>query len=239
MDKDFEEFCVGQMKPVIPITGGKEGILSKNPVTEQINEEYNALDLSMANENDSEEGDPPTPEPDEEMEEVKESVEEKVAFESAEEEDWTTYLESDTKIDDDIKPIIDKLNDKGYETKYSCSGHPSARVKKDVFRDGVYKDKLYSTARIVFAKNYDIGSAPKYWTKKTLNDGELTSLYVVPPTFKIVDGLPKDAFSKWKQKYMESLEKWVDELPKQGEKKEDNTEEVVESVLDDLLIDVM
>ena len=73
--------------------------------------------------------------------------------------------------------------------------------------------------------------------KKELNDGELISLYVEPPTFKILNGLPKDAFTKWKNNYMNSLEKWVNELPKEGEKKEE--EDVVESVLDDLLIDSM
>lgn len=397
MNNEFEEFCIGQMKPVIPITGGKEGILTKNPVSQNIDDEYNALELSpvsISTENETTEGDPPEEEPESDtvqessyiteackniitekdipknislltneelsnmrkivkdignkcvsicvkhkneeigksgkklknnmkvlskekvefiknknsyieqvqyiflnytdrglngsdanaletsiksimreienailkkvkkenkvsivfnsdektasvcisqklktVKEVKESTEEIITFESVEDDNYEIYLESDTKVDDDIKPIIDKLNEKGYETKYSCSGHPSARIKKDVYRDGIYKNKLYSTARIVFAKKYDIGSAPKYWMKKELNDGELISLYVEPPTFKILNGLPKDAFTKWKNNYMNSLEKWVNELPKEGEKKEE--EDVVESVLDDLLIDSM
>ena len=83
-----------------------------------------------------------------------------ISFDESEDSEFMT--ESTEKIDDDIKPIIAKLNEKGYKTKYSCSGHPSARFKKDKFRDGILYDKLYSTARIVFDGTYDI-SAPNHW----------------------------------------------------------------------------
>lgn len=151
-------------------------------------------------------------------------------------------MEATDKIDEDIKPIIDSLNEKGYKTKYSCSGHPSARFKKDRFRDGVLYDKLYTTARIVFDGKYDI-TAPKHWEVKTLNDGKDTALYPKAPSFKIVDGLPKDAFYKWKDRYMNGLESWVEKLPKVGEEKsseneEEKEEDIVESVFTDLYLDV-
>lgn len=162
-----------------------------------------------------------------------ETVEEctKVVFDNNVEEFFS--LESSTEIDEDIKPIIETLNNKGYKTKYSCSGHPSSRIKEDKFRDGVLYNKLYSTARIVFDGRYDI-EAPKYWDLKQLNDEKDTALYVIPPTFKIVDGLPKDIFYKWKDKYMNSLETWANKLPNAGEKKEDD---VMESAVMDIIMD--
>lgn len=160
-----------------------------------------------------------------------------ISFDESEDSEFMT--ESTEKIDDDIKPMIVKLNEKGYKTKYSCSGHPSARFKKDKFRDGILYDKLYSSARIVFDGTYDI-SAPNHWKKKTLNDGKNTAIYVKAPQFKIVDGLPKDAFYKWKDKYMNALEKWVDDLPKAGEKseKDEKEEDITESVYLDLFLDI-
>lgn len=158
-------------------------------------------------------------------------------------EDVEEFYESNNGIDDDILPVVQELNSKGYKVKYSCSGHPSARHKNDKFRDGIYKGKLYSTARIIFDKKYDsIKSAPANWELKTLNNGENTSIYVKPPTFKIVDGLPVDAFNKWKAKYMNSLRSWSKSLPKNGSKEtegKDDIKKVEESVLDHLLIDTL
>lgn len=153
--------------------------------------------------------------------------------------DWDVYLEKDDGIDDDILPIVQKLNSKGYKVKYSCSGHPSSRSKNDVYRDGVYKGNLYSSARVIFDKKYNIGHAPKYWQTKSLKDGNASAIYVEPPTFKIVDGLPTEAFNKWKAKYMASLKSWVDALPQEGTKKKDDTKEVVETVMNELLLDTM
>ena len=102
-----------------------------------------------------------------------------------------------------------------------------------MFRDGVLHKKLYSTARVVFAKDYDFSTAPKHWELKVL-DEDKSAIYVKPPTYKITNGLPVDAFNRWKAKYMNSLRTWVDKLPKQGEKEKDVT---LESVIDDLYID--
>lgn len=171
---------------------------------------------------------------------------------SDEEEPLELFSETSKEIDEDIKDVIDKLNEKGYKTKYSCSGHPSARFKKDVYRDGILNDKLYSTARIVFDGIYEI-TPPKHWKKKTLNDGKDTALYVVAPRFKILDGLPKESFGKWKDRYMNSIRNWVDELPEAGDpsdekgksiddqaeqKEKDAVKEVEESVIYDLFTDI-
>ena len=78
------------------------------------------------------------------------------------------FEEGDKTIDEDIRPIVEKLNSKGYKTVASCSGHPSARAKDDRYRDGVRYKKLYSTARIVFDKIYDFPNIPDGWTKKVM-----------------------------------------------------------------------
>lgn len=166
-------------------------------------------------------------------------------FESVDDDEFFTEA---AKIDEDIKDIIKTLNEKGYETLYSCSGHPSAWSKDDVYRDGVKNDKLYSSARIVFAEAYPFPNIPNGWKKKVMdNDSEKTKvgIYVKAPTFNIVKGLPKDQFYAWKKKYMYHLQKWVDELPKKDElSSSDNAEVAVESasiteVLGDLMISTM
>ena len=54
-----------------------------------------------------------------------------------------------------------------------------------------------------------------------------------------MDGLPKEAFYKWKKKYMNALEKWVSDLPKFGEQNKTDEKEVVESTINDLMIDCL
>lgn len=156
--------------------------------------------------------------------------------ESFDEEEFTEAA----KIDDDIKDIIKTLNDKGYETKYSCSGHPSARLKSDGKRDGIKDKKLYSTARVVFSKAYDLTSIPEGWEEKMFDDGA-TGIYVKGPTFKIINGLPTDQFYKWKQKYMDHLRKWAEDLPEATAAKKVDDSDMTESmneVFQDLLIDL-
>lgn len=156
--------------------------------------------------------------------------------------DSSLFLESGDKadIDEDIKPIIKTLNDKGYKTISSCSGHPSARAKDDRYRDGVRYKKLYSTARIVFDKIYDFPSIPNGWVKKVMEKDNRVGIYVDPPEFKIIDGLPEKNYANWKRRYMRSLEKWANELPNEGETKDVNTSELsLESVMEDLVTDAM
>lgn len=148
--------------------------------------------------------------------------------------------EHNPNIDDDIKPIIKTLNEKGYKTIASCSGHPSARRKDDRFHDGVRYGKLYSSARIVFDKIYDFPNIPDGWQKKVMEKDNRVGIYVTPPTFKIIDGLPEKNYTNWKRRYMRSLETWANDLPKQGEvKKAEDPKLTLESVVDDIIVDTM
>lgn len=170
-----------------------------------------------------------------------------VLYEDSKIEERTDYFTDEeffgeaANIDDDIKDIIKKLNDKGYETLYSCSGHPSARLKSDGKRDGIKDKKLYSTAKVVFAKDYSFPSYPDGWEEKKLDDGNI-GIYVKGPTFRIINGLPVDQFYKWKKKYMSHLEKWVDELPDNDNlrknKKNDMITESMNEMIQDLMIDL-
>ena len=162
-------------------------------------------------------------------------------FSSGENEMFTEGADSEhnPNIDDDIKPIIKMLNEKGYKTIASCSGHPSARRKDDRYRDGIRYGKLYSGARIVFDKDYDLPNVPEGWTKKTMEEDHRIGIYVVTPRFKIIDGLPEKNYTNWKRRYMRSLEKWAKELPKVGEVKETGDKLTLESVLYDISVDAM
>lgn len=114
-------------------------------------------------------------------------------------------------IDSEIKEVIDKLNAKGYKTKYSSAGHTQLRKKSDIDDNGVYYGKLYSDARIMFDSDYEFPKAPKYWVWKTVDDKDY--LDIIPIPYNPKDGTPEEAFSKWKVNYMGTLRTWVDNLP--------------------------
>lgn len=223
------EFSVGNMAPVVQ----PDQILSKTGDYEYVDDVFNALDLGFSKTEESD------------SEDVDDTTESSTVNVDANELD-DTVTES-KKIDDDMLPITKALEAKGYDVKYSCSGHPSARAKNDAKRDGVRYSKLYTTARIVFGKKYDIGSAPKGWVKKSLNtdddkyENDCTALYVKEKIFDIADGTPKNAFYKWKASYMSSLKSWVEKLPAAGDK-EATTESVdvsLDTLLDDMLVDML
>ena len=142
--------------------------------------------------------------------------EEKIAKESA------MYEAAD--MEDEIRPIVEELNRKGYSVKYASPGHKKLRKKEDKEPDGVYYGKLYSDARIMFKDTYSFPPAPEYWHWREV-DG-CSYLDISPITYNSKDGSPNEAFDKWKTNYMNSLRKYVDDLKSNGSaKKEDNTEE--------------
>lgn len=117
-------------------------------------------------------------------------------------------------IDDEIKPVIEELNRKGYKTKYSSAGHTKLRKKEDGGRDGVYYGKLYSDARIMFDDDYDFPKAPKHWVWKSVEGKDY--LDIIPQNYDSKDGTPDEAFAKWKANYMGTLRTWVDNLPEKS-----------------------
>lgn len=120
---------------------------------------------------------------------------------------FDVLYESDRDIDDDIKSILTKLHRKGYVTLYSCSGHNGTRRKEDMYRDGVYKGKLYTTARVTFNKIHNFSNIPNGWYSSE-KDGK-TTLYVKPITYDEKQGSPNEAFAKWKSVYLENLRTWA------------------------------
>lgn len=145
--------------------------------------------------------------------------------------------------DEGMQPILSKLHDKGYKTKYSCTGHKDSG-SKDRNDDGIVNGKLASAARIMFNGDYDFPDPPKHWGFKTVDGKDY--LYVLQYSN---DGKNPDAFDEWKNKYMASLDRWVDSLPnakKENDKvvedtpsedKKDQSNEVKESVDFDTVID--
>ena len=124
------------------------------------------------------------------------------------------YIEEAANIDKEIKPIIKKLNEKGYKTKYSSAGHTQLRKKEDKYRDGIYKGKLYSDARIMFDKDYNFPKAPKHWIWKVVDGKDY--LDIDPKGYYLTKGdTPAEAFNKWKTMYMDTLRTWVENLPDQ------------------------
>jgi hypothetical protein len=151
-----------------------------------------------------------------------ESVEDAV-IESAFNEGYDTELDTNEMgimleardPDEGMQPILSKLHDKGYKTKYSCAGHKDSG-SKDRNDDGIVNGKLTSAARIMFNGDYDFPDPPKHWGFKTVDGKDY--LYVLQFSN---DGKDPKAFDDWKSKYMASLERWVDSLPTAKEGKED------------------
>lgn len=134
-------------------------------------------------------------------------------------------IESDineaANIDAEIKPVIEILNQKGYKTKYSSAGHVHLRKKADEKRDGVYHNKLYSDARIMFDGDFKFPNSPKHWFWKNVDGKDY--LDIEPIYYNPKDGSPDEAFAKWKNRYMETLRTWADNLP---DRVKSNAEEV-------------
>ena len=166
--------------------------------------------------------------------------------------DADSYLELMTeakKPDDGMIPILNKLHEKGYKTKYSCTGHKNSG-KRDRNDDGIVNGKLASAARIMFNGDYDFPDPPKHWGFKTVEGKDY--LYVLPYSN---DGKDPKAFEEWKNKYMASLDRWVDSLPtakdekvidkpeedkkdKEADVKESVTDSVFESIIDNTLAEL-
>ena len=132
------------------------------------------------------------------------------------------------------------LNSKGYQVKYSSPGYPSERRKEDIYKDGVLNGKLYTSARLVFKKDYKFKDVPKGWELKVM-DNDAIGLYVKNPTYKITDGVPKEAFYNWKNKYMGNLRRWAERLkPVTSDGEEPVKKESVydiEDIFNDIMID--
>lgn len=148
------------------------------------------------------------------------------------------FMEAAKKIDDDMSYVIDILHEKGYKTTASCAGHPNARVKEDGKRDGVLYDKLYSTARVVFNKEYKFKNIPTMWEGRKLPDGKF-GIYVKAPNYRISQGMPEDHFIKWKETYMKSLRTWANGLPKAENLVTEEAGDPLQRMMDDLMLESM
>ena len=121
------------------------------------------------------------------------------------------YLTEAANIDKDMKPIIEKLNKKGYKTKYSCAGHPGSFSKKDTNHDNVSYRRRYSYAHIMFDGNYNFPGAPKHWYFRTVDGKDY--LDIREPHVNDSKHRSSEDGSEWKDKYMDTLKTWVDNLP--------------------------
>ena len=144
-------------------------------------------------------------------------------------------------MEDEIKPIVDKLNKKGYKVKYASPGHNKLRKKEDKEPDGVYYGHLYSDARIMFKENYNFETAPDGWHWRLVDN--CSYLDITPKVYNAKkDGTPDEAFAKWKAEYMKSLSDYVDQLEAKDDLVANPDENVEESVFNDEVddtIDVM
>lgn len=124
-------------------------------------------------------------------------------------------LNEGNNIDKEIANVIAILNAKGFKTKYSSAGHTQLRKKDDRDRDGVYYDKLYTDARIMFQDDFRFPTPPKHWKIKNVDGCDY--LQPIPRRYNEKDGTPDEAFAKWKAEYMQTLRTWANNLPEKTE----------------------
>ena len=128
-------------------------------------------------------------------------------------------------MDDEIKPIVEALEKKGYMVKYASPGHKDLRKKEDAEPDGVYYGKLYSDARIMFDDVYDFGGCPKYWHWRDVDN--CSYLDISPFSYDEKDGTPDEAFKKWKDNYMNSLKEFVKELKPREKVRTESMDDII------------
>lgn len=145
--------------------------------------------------------------------------------------DYNKSITEAADMEDEIKPIVEKLNEKGYKVRYASPGH-HIKKKEDNNKDGKYYGKLYSDARIMFDDKYPFEDAPEYWHLRLVDKCSYLDITPEDTDSKSEDELTKD-FHNWKQKYMNSLEKWVDELPENGKVSKSEKEDIVSEALSD------
>ena len=118
-------------------------------------------------------------------------------------------------IDKEIANVLAILNAKGFKTKYSSAGHTQLRKKSDRDHNGIYYDKLYTDARIMFEDDYRFPNPPKHWKMKNVDGCDY--MQPIPRRYNEKDGTPEEAFAKWKAEYMGTLRTWADNLPEKKE----------------------
>lgn len=151
-------------------------------------------------------------------------------------------IQEKADLDEEMKPIVDKLNEKGYKVKYASPGHKNLRKKEDKEPDGVYEGKLYSDARIMFDKEYNMGEAPEGWKWRTVDGCSYLDIKDKTHDPENDKRTPDEIFSEWKKEYMDSLRKFVDELKPNGSSNDDSSSEKessIEESVDDIISDLM
>lgn len=118
-------------------------------------------------------------------------------------------------VSDDIEDCVKMLENKDYRVKYASPGHDNTKFSNDANKDGVINNKLVSTARVIFNKDYGFDTTPKGWEWKILSNGS-KALYVRPFTYNKKYGSQSEAFNKWKIFYIGSLRDWIKNLPMMG-----------------------
>lgn len=136
------------------------------------------------------------------------------------------FTEAPDEVADEIAPIIDKLNKKGYKTKYSSPGYKTEfkHFKGDIDKNGTYNGKLYSSARIQFDGDYKFPSAPKGWEWKSVDKNDYLQVKGKHTTDPDDNG-----FQSWKKDYMKSLTDWVKDLPDRKGAERDGSNDIPNS----------
>ena len=141
----------------------------------------------------------------------------------------TTDIVTEKNLDPEMKPLIDKLHQKGYKTTASSSGHKNVIIKKDGDRDNVANEHYYGDARLVFADKYNFGKAPTYWYWKKVDNGDKVDYLDIKQVKADEWPDPSEKFANWKKNYMKSLSDWIESLPDISNEKKDVVDEACET----------
>ena len=101
------------------------------------------------------------------------------------------YFNELVEIDEMMVYPIEILNQKGYKTRFCCSGHMFSPA-----------NRMYNEGYILFDNIYKFPSIPRYWKYEVFNDVESINKQLSKLTSTI-----KNPFT-----YMNSLVNWVDKL---------------------------
>ncbi len=126
------------------------------------------------------------------------------------------------EVDELIAPVIARLNKRGYQTKYSCSGH---HYSDKVLINGIEGYQFYGymenmEAYILFEKVYDFPPLPSGWENEIFMTNDEDEEYDVEPhiprtrlSYELTPDIDVWDFYQYQIEIFREFDNWVKSLP--------------------------
>ena len=130
------------------------------------------------------------------------------------------------EIDELIAPTIQVLNQKGYTTRFCCSGHPLAEAltRTSKTEEGYYKSCGYLRSYIAFGEGIALPSMPPNFEVSPRITGSKSNLGLIIDRHYVVNNASDNLFFETSQQILDTMKQlyhWALELPDFGGNKKE------------------